>query len=382
MLNNLGKYDEKILNRYVTLEKNIQNKCNSFYDSYYSLFEETFKSILSKETNIDILSNSNGYILRNTDVKSYFIDEVKIDLTLYNKISDYLEKVNKHKHKNEKNIDLDIVIKYTTTFYDFILIFFNYKNIKHSLNFSYNYYSNLFDSLNKQNETLVLVNENLKLKLENFKLANLSNINDSFSNQINNEDSLNNILGSSVKNYIFKKEKYSLKTLKILIVIFLLISMILGVSFILFDMLNNYEYNFYIVGFIVVITPPAGFTYAILIQPSVISEKQFIKFKLFNYYIDQNNIPINNQLMSSRFISLISLAPLFIILRFFLGVILNFDINFIIFAPLLLILNVIAYIFLRYFTKRFARAYSILEFKNWNHKYYLDLYTSELTKVE
>ena len=49
MLNDLVYFDNSIVGRYRTVERNIKSKSNSFYDSFLDLLENTIKRILVLE---------------------------------------------------------------------------------------------------------------------------------------------------------------------------------------------------------------------------------------------------------------------------------------------------------------------------------------------
>jgi hypothetical protein len=49
MLDFLNYLGNKVVGRYKTVESNIRNRSNSFYDSFLDLFEDTVKTILMNE---------------------------------------------------------------------------------------------------------------------------------------------------------------------------------------------------------------------------------------------------------------------------------------------------------------------------------------------
>lgn len=120
---------EKLYNRGKTVETNIRAASNSFYDSYLDLTEELLKTI-AETANIELTTRMTcGDILRCNGFKSFLTEILKLDDYTYGKLCDYTLKINAHKHKNEKNVQIETVINYLRVLYNLVNAFFIYKNI-------------------------------------------------------------------------------------------------------------------------------------------------------------------------------------------------------------------------------------------------------------
>lgn len=120
---------EKLYNRGKTVETNIRAASNSFYDSYLDLTEELLKTI-AETANIELTTRMTcGDILRYNEFKSFLTEILKLDDYTYGKLCDYTLKINAHKHKNEKNVQIETVINYLRVLYNLVNAFFVYKNI-------------------------------------------------------------------------------------------------------------------------------------------------------------------------------------------------------------------------------------------------------------
>lgn len=182
VINYLGLLDKSILARYKTLEKNIKNRSNSYYDSYLDLFECTLKVLLVKN-NIEFdNSKTFGMLLKCNNVIDY-LKSIGVEEQLYNKILDYTKKANDHKHKQEKNVTSEAVVNQMRTYYIFVSRYLtNYLSIDMK-EFDDNYYIQIFGEneklhntlKNKMEETLKIANElanennEIKEALEDYK---------------------------------------------------------------------------------------------------------------------------------------------------------------------------------------------------------------------
>ena len=104
-----------------------------------------------------------GELLRREDIKIFFKDILCVDDFTYTKMQDYTLKVNAHKHKGEKNIQIDTIVSYMRIIYDATVSFANYKKILVN-EFDANYFISIFGSFEKEN--LALKTEMIKLKEE------------------------------------------------------------------------------------------------------------------------------------------------------------------------------------------------------------------------
>ncbi len=138
-LNYLGN---KVVGRYKTVESNIRNRSNSFYDSFLDLLEDTVKTILMKE-DIGYDGRTCGEILKEPDTNNFFKHKAKVDNDVYAKVVDYIKKINEHKHKTEKYVNVDMVVIYMNTYYSFIVPYMEYKGVETSP-FNENYFRSIY----------------------------------------------------------------------------------------------------------------------------------------------------------------------------------------------------------------------------------------------
>ncbi len=143
----------RIYERYQTLEKNIKSLSNSFYDSYIDLQEELTRYIIF-DFDIEIKSRrSLGELLRIVEVRDILINTLNLNEHTYNKLLDYNQKINAHKHSGEKKIELEIVLKYITIFYDYSSTYARYKGIEPQP-LDIDYFIEIFGALEKENQEL------------------------------------------------------------------------------------------------------------------------------------------------------------------------------------------------------------------------------------
>ena len=118
MFEYLTQIDEKIYGRYLTVERDIKAASNSFYDSFLDL-QENFLKTVTKKSEIEFGPHvSCGELLRRPDVKELFVTCYGVDFNVYDKMGDYTKKANEHKHRKEKHIEVETVVKYMRIFYD------------------------------------------------------------------------------------------------------------------------------------------------------------------------------------------------------------------------------------------------------------------------
>lgn len=117
------------MGRYKTVESNIRNRSNSFYDSFLDLLEDTAKAILMNE-DIGYDGRTCGEILREPDVNNFFKYKANVDKDVYAKIGDYIKKINEHKHHNEKYVNVDTVVNYMSVFCEFVIPYLAYKGLE------------------------------------------------------------------------------------------------------------------------------------------------------------------------------------------------------------------------------------------------------------
>ncbi len=155
---------EKLYNRGKTVETNIRAASNSFYDSYLDLTEELLKTI-AETANIELTTRMTcGDILRYNGFKSFLTETLKLDDYTYGKLCDYTLKINAHKHKNEKTVQIETVINYLRVLYNLVNAFFVYKNIA-AVDFETDSVVTAFGITEKENASLKTEIQKLKEEL-------------------------------------------------------------------------------------------------------------------------------------------------------------------------------------------------------------------------
>lgn len=173
MFNFLDSIDHNLYERYLTLERNIKARSNSFYDAYLDLQEHFVKLVLAEQAYEIKVQETCGAILRKEDVKAYFMETLQIDEYTYNKMQDYTLKVNAHKHKGEKTVQIETIVDYLRVFYNAASAYASSKAIDAN-GFDANYYISIFGIFEKENSDLrsemLQLKEDLATSVEEGKL--------------------------------------------------------------------------------------------------------------------------------------------------------------------------------------------------------------------
>ena len=164
MFEYLIEIEPRLYDRFLTVERNVKAASNSFYDAYLDLQEQFIKTV-AVSCGFDIKARETcGELLRRTDVQNYFKEILHIDDFTYNKMQDYTLKVNAHKHKGEKNIQIDTIVSYMRIFYNATKAFAVYKNINVP-DFDADCFINIFGYFEKENTSLKTEMQKLKEEL-------------------------------------------------------------------------------------------------------------------------------------------------------------------------------------------------------------------------
>ena len=164
MFKHLQEIDIKLYERYLTVEKNIKSASNSFYDAYLDLQEEFVKMVASVFDCQIVGRETCGDLLKKEDVKQAFLSILNVDNHVFDKMQDYTLKVNAHKHKREKNIQIDTIVNYMRIVFDVTTAFATYKNIE-AEGFEANYFVEMFGEYEKENASLKLEMNKLRGEL-------------------------------------------------------------------------------------------------------------------------------------------------------------------------------------------------------------------------
>ena len=163
MFNFLDSIDHNLYERYLTLERNIKARSNSFYDAYLDLQEHFVKLVLAERAFEIKVQETCGAILRKAEVRAFFMETLQIDEYTYNKMQDYTLKVHAHKHKGEKTVQIETIVNYLRIFYNAASAYVRSKAIDAD-GFDANYYISIFGIFEKENSDLR--SEMLQLKEE------------------------------------------------------------------------------------------------------------------------------------------------------------------------------------------------------------------------
>ena len=160
----LQEIDGKLHQRYLTIERNIKAGSNSFYDSYLDL-QEQFVKLVAMDCEIEFgVRDSVGQLLRNATLKTYFLETLGVEEYTYNKMQDYTLKVNEHKHKGEKNIQVETIVNYMRVVFDATSAYARKKGVGVG-EFDGNYFIEIFGCLERENVNLKAEMGSLKEEL-------------------------------------------------------------------------------------------------------------------------------------------------------------------------------------------------------------------------
>ena len=180
MLDFLNYFGNKVMGRYKTVESNIRNRSNSFYDSFLDLLEDTIKAILMNE-DIGYEGRTCGEILREPDTNNFFRHKINIDIEIYAKVGDYIKKINEHKHHNEKYVTIETVVNYMLVYYRFVTPYLTFKGVECSP-FNEDFYKGIYGITLERSKELDNVTQkvdeyvsftNAKLDEHSLKIAEL-----------------------------------------------------------------------------------------------------------------------------------------------------------------------------------------------------------------
>lgn len=173
MFDLLKSIDEKLYERYLTVERNIKAASNSFYDAFLDLQEQYIKFIITQFDLDASVRETCGALLKRKDIGFIFKEQLQIDDYTFNKMQDYTLKVNEHKHKCEKQIQIETIVSYMRVIYDAIAAYFKFKKLEYE-QFDGKYFINLFGLFEKENNELKVeasaLKEELKSSVEQHKL--------------------------------------------------------------------------------------------------------------------------------------------------------------------------------------------------------------------
>ena len=164
MFDFLDNIDHNLYERYLTLERNIKARSNSFYDAYLDLQEHFVKLVLAEQAFEIKVQETCGAILRKAEVRVFFMETLQIDEYTYNKMQDYTLKVNAHKHKGEKTVQIETIVNYLRVFYNAASAYANSKAMDAD-GFDASYYISIFGIFEKENSELRYEMQQLKEEL-------------------------------------------------------------------------------------------------------------------------------------------------------------------------------------------------------------------------
>lgn len=160
----LQEIDGKLYQRYLTVERNVKAGSNSFYDSYLDL-QEQFVKVVALDCGLEFgVHDSVGQLLRNATLKTYFLETLGVEEYTYNKMQDYTLKVNEHKHKGEKNIQVETIVNYMRVIFDATSAYARKKGVGVG-EFDGNYFIEIFGCLERENANLKAEMDSLKEEL-------------------------------------------------------------------------------------------------------------------------------------------------------------------------------------------------------------------------
>lgn len=161
MFEYLKELDNRLYERYLTIERNIKSGSNSFYDSYLDLQEQFLRFIVT-QAGLDATARETcGALLKRDDVRELCLSTIGIGQAVYNKLEDYTLKVNAHKHKGEKKIQLETILNYMHVFYETLVAYATYRCMGSDA-FDADYFISIFGIYEKENAALKAETQKLK----------------------------------------------------------------------------------------------------------------------------------------------------------------------------------------------------------------------------
>lgn len=153
MFEYLREIDQRLYDRYLTLERNVKAASNSFYDAYLDM-QEQYVRVIALAFELEVGARETcGELLRRADVATIFKDTLGLDTYAFGKMQDYTLKVNAHKHKGEKHIQIDTIVSYMRVIFDATSTYARFKQIAVG-QFDAEYYIAIYDIFAKENAAL------------------------------------------------------------------------------------------------------------------------------------------------------------------------------------------------------------------------------------
>ena len=167
-------FNDALTMRFNTLIGNIKAKSNSFYDAYLDLLEATIKYFLEENAIEYDNTRTCGFLVKDEIVKSFLIEQLKLNDYTYNKLPDYIKKCNDHKHKKEKTLGVDSIINYLKVYFDLINYYIDYiKGMR--VDFDVEYFTSIYgetERLNKEYiEEVIRLKGELQESYDDYKLS-------------------------------------------------------------------------------------------------------------------------------------------------------------------------------------------------------------------
>ena len=262
MFEYLQQIDDRIYDRYLTLEKNIKSASNSFYDSYLDL-QESFLKFITNEEGLTVSPHETcGALLKRTEVKELFLQKYGLNSYTYDKMGDYAKKANEHKHKKEKTIEVETIVNYMHVFYG---VSSCCAIVKGLIVPQYNgkYFKDIFGSMSRIDERLDGIEEGQQKLFD--ALSRLEQERHGEQTKTDNQESdrqkLKNFIAKAEKKYNgfgtkeqFKKDKTILLSVQVaLIVVGLLCTLVSSLCFKLYSTFTLFE-NIVMIQIIILLT--------------------------------------------------------------------------------------------------------------------------------
>ena len=153
MFDFLKEIDGRLYERYLTLERNVKAGSNSFYDAYLDM-QEHFVKLVCDGLSMELQKHDScGEILRRQEMKAFFKETLGVDEYHYEKMKDYTKKVNAHKHKGEKTVQIETVVNYLRVFHTVSSAYAAHLGIS-AEELNAGYYISVFGIFEKENAAL------------------------------------------------------------------------------------------------------------------------------------------------------------------------------------------------------------------------------------
>ena len=152
MFSFLGSLSPSLSGRYETLERNLRSASSSFFDAYLDLLEEFLRTVAVGANEEASPRATAGDLLRKETVAGA-LGAVGVADADIGKLSDYVLKINRHKHGAEKPLEVERAVAYLALLHRVTSTYAASLGVKASV-FVPEYYQAIFNSYERENRVM------------------------------------------------------------------------------------------------------------------------------------------------------------------------------------------------------------------------------------